>query len=280
VHSRGQVIKPVEQAVLVNRKGQEIAIQDSAAPIRDRSGKVIGAVMVFHDVSKERRLQRALTYQATHDALTGLINRREFERRVQEALLQARSGSDVTHVMLYLDLDQFKVVTTPAVTRQRRPVAEADHGAAADRVRVTDTICQLGGDEFGILLLDCFDGLGSEARREPAAGHSRLPLRLAGRRAECRCERRHCRDQPRQREHCEHPERLRCGLLRSERLSRNRVHMYEHGAAPERHREMQWVSRLTRACEENRLELYYQPIVAIGRNPDKRATTSCCCGCG
>jgi len=66
--------------------------------------------MVFHDVSQERRLQRALTYQATHDALTGLINRREFEVRLNEALRAARAEPPLSHVLMYLDLDQFKVV--------------------------------------------------------------------------------------------------------------------------------------------------------------------------
>ena len=73
----------LEHTVLINRRGVEISIQDSAAPIRDRAGNTIGVVMVFHDVSQERRLQRALAYQASHDALTGLINRREFESRAQ-----------------------------------------------------------------------------------------------------------------------------------------------------------------------------------------------------
>ncbi len=81
--------------MLVNRRGQEIAIQDSAAPIRDRAGNLIGAVMVFHDVSKERRLHRALHYQASHDALTGLINRREFENRLTAAVENARADTAV-----------------------------------------------------------------------------------------------------------------------------------------------------------------------------------------
>ena len=106
----GQVLGLAEHTVLVNRRGQEIAIQDSAAPIRDRAGNLIGAVMVFHDVSKERRLHRALHYQASHDALTGLINRREFENRLTVAVEDARQNSQARHVLLYLDLDQFKLV--------------------------------------------------------------------------------------------------------------------------------------------------------------------------
>ena len=93
VCAKGRCSGSAEHTVLVNRRGQEIAIQDSAAPIRDRAGNLIGAVMVFHDVSKERRLHRALHYQASHDALTGLINRREFENRLTAAVENARQNA-------------------------------------------------------------------------------------------------------------------------------------------------------------------------------------------
>ena len=78
----GQLVHFAEHSVLQNRLGQEIEIEDSAAPIRDRNGEIVGAVVVFRDVTKERRLKRALSYQASHDALTGLINRREFDNRL------------------------------------------------------------------------------------------------------------------------------------------------------------------------------------------------------
>ena len=64
----GRMVEMDEQSLLINRRGIEISIQDSAAPIRDRGGRLVGVVMVFHDVSQERRLQRALVYQASHDA--------------------------------------------------------------------------------------------------------------------------------------------------------------------------------------------------------------------
>ena len=106
----GQLLGLSEHTVLVSKRGQEIAIQDSAAPIRDRAGNLIGAVMVFHDVSKERRLHRALHYQASHDALTGLINRREFENRLTAAVEEAKQEKEARHALLYLDLDQFKLI--------------------------------------------------------------------------------------------------------------------------------------------------------------------------
>ncbi len=266
----GRVIAVTDQTVLVNRRGQEIAIQDSAAPIRDRAGQILGAVMVFHDVSKERRLRRALAYQASHDALTGLINRREFENRLNEALLTARADTHTTHVLLYVDLDQFKLVNDTCGHQAGDRLLKQITGILQTRVRAGDTIARLGGDEFGILLQDC-----TADRAEQIADALRQAIR------EYRFE--------------WHDGAMHVGAsigiveMNSDSESiasvmsaadvacyaakdsgRNRVHTYQSGAAPERHREMQWVSKLTRAVEENRLELYYQPIVPIGANRDPR----------
>jgi len=266
----GHVIAVADHAVLVNRRGQEIAIQDSAAPIRDRSGMIIGAVMVFHDVSKERRLRRALAYQASHDALTGLINRREFENRLNEALLSARSDNHTTHALLYLDLDQFKVVNDTCGHQAGDRLLKQITGILQTRLRAVDKIARLGGDEFGVLMQDCnveraakladslrqairdyrFEGDGGAMNVGVSIGIVEInstseSITSVMSAADVAC-------------------------YAAKDSGRNRVHMYQYGAAPERHREMQWVSRLTRACEENRLELYYQPIVPIGSNRDPR----------
>ncbi|MEH1808301.1 diguanylate cyclase, partial [Nostoc sp.] len=120
--TREPVQNPIEQAlqsnrivglanhtVLINQNSQEITIEDSAAPIRNREGQIIGAVMVFHDVTQNHKLSRQLSWQATHDALTGLVNRQEFERRVEQALHFASLDYQV-HALCYLDLDHFKIV--------------------------------------------------------------------------------------------------------------------------------------------------------------------------
>ncbi len=266
----GQVLGLAEHTVLINRRGQDLAIQDSAAPIRDRAGNLIGAVMVFHDASKERRLHRALHYQASHDALTGLINRREFENRLTTAVESVRHDASCRHALLYLDLDQFKLVNDTCGHPAGDQLLKQITGVLQSRVRIGDTLARLGGDEFGILLQNC-------------------PLEQAERVAET------LRQAIREFRFMWQDGALTVGVsigiveitsdtptvasvmsaadvacYAAKDQGRNRVQLYKPDDVPERHREMHWVSKLARATEENRFELHFQPIVPIGNNPQER----------
>jgi len=142
------------RAMLVSNNGEgERSIEVTVSPMRDPVGEVSGAVIALRDVSDMRGLTRAMSYQASHDALTGLANRREFERRIEEALESARAGS--RHVLCYLDLDRFKAVNDEcghvAGDNMLREVA----GLIKEAVRDSDTVGRLGGDEFGVLLGGC-----------------------------------------------------------------------------------------------------------------------------
>jgi diguanylate cyclase (GGDEF)-like protein len=223
---------------------------------------------VFRDVSRERRLRRALSYQATHDALTGLLNRREFEHRLHAALAETRGERPVEHALVYVDLDQFKVVNDtcghPAGDRLLKQVTTL----LQTRVRGTDTLARLGGDEFGILLQECAreqatkiaDGL-RQAIHEFRYEWEGQQLKIGA----------------------------SIGIVAIDRSSesvaavmsavdvacyaakdggRNRVHVYESDNVPVRHKEMHWVSRLQRACDSGRLEIHFQPILPIGANDD------------
>ncbi|MDA0824822.1 MAG: PAS domain S-box protein, partial [Proteobacteria bacterium] len=105
----GMIVALDSPTVLIRPDGSELSIDDSAAPIRTADGEVIGAVLVFRDVSEERRLAESVSHQATHDTLTDLVNRREFERRL-ELMLKSSVEQDVEHGLCYIDLDQFKVI--------------------------------------------------------------------------------------------------------------------------------------------------------------------------
>lgn len=140
--------------ILIARDGTEYAIEDSAAPIRDRQGEVIGAVIVFHDMTQWRHLTRQLSWEASHDALTGLINRRGFEQYLIDAIASTKN-SNQQHVLCYLDLDQFKVVNDTvghiAGDELLRQITEL----LQKGVRANDILARLGGDEFGLLLNQC-----------------------------------------------------------------------------------------------------------------------------
>src|SRR5690606_22884211 len=94
---------------LVDRSGRECPVRYSHAPIRGRDGRVHGMIVVFHDVSQVRAMAQQLIWQASHDSLTGLVNRREFERRLADLIDTARSQRR-DHALMFMDLDNFKAV--------------------------------------------------------------------------------------------------------------------------------------------------------------------------
>ncbi|MEJ6485196.1 PAS domain-containing protein [Nostoc punctiforme UO1] len=149
-----RIVSLANHTVLITENDREIAIQDSAAPIRNREGEVIGAVMVFHDVTHNRQLSRQLSWQATHDALTGLVNRQEFERRVEQALHLASLDYQV-YGLCYLDLDHFKIVNDTCGHVAGDELLRQITALLQEKIRKTDTLARLGGDEFGVLLTQC-----------------------------------------------------------------------------------------------------------------------------
>lgn len=149
----GVVVGLANHTILIHRDGTEINIEDSAAPIREYSGAIVGVVLVFHDVTKAHEMSRRMSWAATHDALTGLYNRTEFERRLQAMIEQPVDHKH--HALLYIDLDQFKVVNDTcghaAGDQLLCQLAALMHA----RMRESDTLARLGGDEFGVLLENC-----------------------------------------------------------------------------------------------------------------------------
>ncbi|MEM8816376.1 MAG: EAL domain-containing protein [Pseudomonadota bacterium] len=143
------------RAVLVTHDGeQEHSVELTASPVRGPGSSIVGTVVVIHDVSELRGLTRQMSYQATHDPLTGLINRREFERRLDEAMDTSHS-EEAVHMLFYMDLDRFKAVNDScghlAGDNMLREVATL----IKDEVRDSDFVGRLGGDEFGALLIGC-----------------------------------------------------------------------------------------------------------------------------
>ncbi len=143
------------RALMVSRDGeQEHSIEITASPIKGPGNSITGTVVVFHDVSELRGLTRQMSYQATHDPLTGLVNRREFERRLQEAMDHAHA-EESTHILCYMDLDRFKAVNDSCGHLAGDNMLREIASLIRNQVRDSDSVGRLGGDEFGTLLIGC-----------------------------------------------------------------------------------------------------------------------------
>jgi diguanylate cyclase (GGDEF)-like protein len=258
----GETSVPSDRNVLVNRRGEELAIQETASPIRNREGVAVGAVIVFGDVTKERRLKRALSYQASHDALTGLINRREFDVRLEAAVSHAQRGEG-EYVLLYADLDQFKVVNDTCGHSAGDRLLRDITSLLQTRVRASDTIARLGGDEFGLLLERCSLEQAervADSIRQAIHGYrflwganslsvgASIGVVRIGRDTVSAAAVLSAAD-------------IACYAAKDG--GRNRVEVYDRDQGTNRHREMQWVGRIARAVEDGRLELFAQRIVRI-----------------
>ena len=266
--NEGRVITLAENSLLISRDGTEIPIQDSAAPIRDRIGNVVGGVMVFHDISKETRLFRQLSYQAAHDATTGLINRREFENQLVAALQRCVDDPESQHAVLYIDLDQFKVVNDTFGHTAGDELLRKVTGIIQGNVRSTDIVARLGGDEFGILLERCDRDRAMEVAEaiRLAIEAYRFDWQEASVNARCSIGVVMVNSESSSVASIMSYADVACYSAKD--MGRNQVHLYQESDASARHEEMKWVSRITSAVEDNRLELYYQPIVGIRQAND------------
>ena len=180
---------------------------------------------------------------------------------------------------MYLDLDQFKVVNDTCGHEAGDRLLKQVTSLVQTRIRTTDTLARLGGDEFGVLLHDCTletaqriaEGLRLAIRDYRFVWQDRvLKVGVSIGLAEIT-------GQPETPATVMSAADVACYSAKDS--GRNRVQTYEQGRAPERHREMQWVSRITRACEEDRLVLLCQPIVPIRAGVDKQRSSNCCCAC-
>ncbi|MEX2496124.1 MAG: EAL domain-containing protein [Woeseia sp.] len=143
------------RALLISRDNeQEHSVEITASPIRGPGNSISGTVVVFHDVTEIRGLTQQMSYHATHDALTGLVNRREFERRLQDAIDSAQA-EEAVHILFYMDLDRFKAVNDSCGHQAGDNMLREVASLIKDKVRDSDYVGRLGGDEFGTLLIGC-----------------------------------------------------------------------------------------------------------------------------
>ncbi|MEW6331968.1 MAG: EAL domain-containing protein [Pseudomonadota bacterium] len=260
----GRTIRHDSHHLLMSHDGGKIEIQDSAAPIRDRDGVILGAVVVFHDVTEIQSMARHMAFLASRDPLTGLLNRREFESRLQHVLESARAG-ERTHALLYLDLDQFKIVNDTCGHIAGDELLKQLAGHLQKEIRASDMLARLGGDEFGVILEDCsvdkaeqiadllrqsvkdFRFMWEKRAFEIGVSIGLVPI---------------SRDSGGLTEVMSAADSA-CYIAKDR--GRNRIHIYQPDdrAFAQRRGEMQWVHRLRQGLENNSFDLYCQAIVPL-----------------
>jgi diguanylate cyclase (GGDEF)-like protein/PAS domain S-box-containing protein len=258
---RDRAIKSVRPTLLIRRDGNELYIESTASPIRDGNGTVTGGVLVFHDVSESRDLNRRLSYHASHDILTGLVNRREFENRVERALKSAKAR-ETSYALLYLDLDQFKIVNDSCGHSAGDALLGQLGALLKSKIRWRDTLARLGGDEFGVLLESC---------SLEEAMNTAETLRMAIGEYKFVWEERNFRlgvsvgVVPITADNEDVAALLTAAdsaCAAAKEAGRNRIHSFQENDIDlmRRRREMQWAARINNALEENRFELFRQTI--------------------
>ena len=266
---RSRSIKSVRPTLLIRRDGNELYIESTASPIRDGKGEVTGGVLVFHDVSESRELNRRLSYHASHDILTGLVNRAEFESRLERALKSAKAR-ETSYALCYLDLDQFKIVNDSCGHSAGDALLGQLGALLKSKIRWRDTLARLGGDEFGVLLESCsldealktaevlrvaisefkfmWDDrsfrLGVSIGVVPiTADNEDVAALLSAADSACAA---------------------------AKEAGRNRIHSFQENDIElmRRRREMQWAARINNALEDNRFELFRQTIKPLQTEED------------
>jgi diguanylate cyclase (GGDEF)-like protein/PAS domain S-box-containing protein len=261
---RARAIKSVRPTLLIRRDGNELYIESCASPIRDGSGGVAGGVLVFHDVSESRELNRKLSYHASHDILTGLVNRREFELRLERALKSAKA-SEALYALCHLDLDQFKIINDNCGHSAGDALLHQVGALLKSKIRWRDTVARLGGDEFGILLESCSldeamrtaDGLRDAIRNYKFVWEERT-FRLGASVGVVPIS-------PDNEDVAALLSAADSACAAAKEAGRNRIYSFQENDIDlmRRRREMQWAARINNALEESRFELFRQTILPL-----------------
>ena len=260
----GEIVHLPEHSSLIAKNGSVVSIEASIAPMKSDTGGLMGAVMVIQDVSHTRRLTRQLSYQASHDLLTGLYNRRKFEEYLEEILINVRE-EERHHTLFYLDLDNFKTVNDTCGHVAGDELLKQLPALFNDVLRTGDIVARLGGDEFGVLLENCgikkAVNIADKIRQKikdyrfvwddktfeigvsigvVAINADNYDMSQVLSSADVAC-------------------------YSAKDSGRNRVHVYQPSdkAVSEHYGQVHWTARISKAFEEHRFRLYQQPIVRV-----------------
>jgi diguanylate cyclase (GGDEF)-like protein/PAS domain S-box-containing protein len=255
----------------LKKDGSHYWARNSISGVKDiDGGEVSHFICIQDDVTHEYELTEKLSYQASHDVLTGLINRHEFERRIERLLATLKQEPGI-HALCFMDLDQFKVVNDTCGHAAGDELLRQLSTLLQNTVRHRDTLARLGGDEFGILMEHCsLDDAHRVANSILQAvqdfqfswddysfklGVSIGLVSIAD-------------TSPNLTELLKHADAA-CYVAKDNGRNRIHVHDIDDSEIAQRHGEMQWVTRINKALQENRFCLYAQVIVPLSDNNAK-----------
>jgi len=260
----GKIVRLPDHSSLISNDGSVISIEASMAPMKSDTGDLMGAVIVIQDVSHTRRLTRQLSYQASHDLLTGLYNRRKFEEYLEEILLNV-TEEDRHHALFYLDLDNFKIVNDTCGHVAGDELLKQLPALFNEVLRSGDLVARLGGDEFGVILENCgikqAANIANKIRQkikdyrfiwDDRTFEIGVSIGVIGINAE-------------NSEMSQVLSAADVACYAAKDSGRNRVHVYEPSdkVVSERYGQMHWTARISKALEGNRFQLFQQPIVGV-----------------
>ena len=233
-------------------------------------GAITGAVFVIHDVTREQHYLTQLSWQASHDALTGLANRREFERRLQELLPAARTGL-LDACLLYVDLDQFKLINDTCGHQAGDEMLREVSRMLQSQLREGDTLARLGGDEFGVLLHSSSFSASMRIAERIRQGAEELRVPWGARELQTGMSIGLVQLTPHLQSLQEVLRVADMACYRAKEAGRNKVFPYhpEDQEMSRREDDMDWVRRLRKALEENRFQLYAQQISPLQNQKDE-----------
>jgi diguanylate cyclase (GGDEF)-like protein/PAS domain S-box-containing protein len=250
---------------LQNRRknGELYWIKEYVAPIRNDDDDITHFVAIQEDITEARVLANQLSYQATHDKLTGLINRSEFERRLVELVKDARSQGSI-HAMCFIDLDQFKVINDTCGHIAGDELLRQLGHLLIGTVRKSDTLARLGGDEFAILMAHCdqvqAEKIANEVRERIEQFQFIWESRVFTIGASIGVTSMH-RQTVDMTEVLKHAD---TACYAAKNSGRNRVYLYQDDDKHlvKQQGELHWVNEIKQALTEDRFELFLQPIVS------------------
>jgi len=256
-----------EAALLTARDDLLYAIEQSVSPIRDAAGAAIGLVVVFRDVTAERSLVHELAWRASHDALTNLANRHAFERRLRE-LVESAHADRIKHALMYLDLDQFKLVNDTCGHVAGDQLLRQLSTLLGTKVRAVDMLARLGGDEFGLLLPGCDIAQAQLIAEKLRQEISEFRFAWEGKNfvVGASIGLVEITQDSGTITHLLSVADTACYMAKQRGRNRVYVHRPQDSDMRRLHGEAEWVGRITRAFEENRFRLYYQKVIAL--HPD------------